>query len=276
VTRRLALATALLLALATPALAADTAISPKAITSVDAFGGMQVWDVPAGGAWTLYVSSNGVRRVPVKRSSRPFEADLGARLGGGVVAVYSRCRAGRGCRIYRYDFKRKRERREPGSHRRGCREGHASTWRGALVFVRSGRARCRPGVYLRAPGRHAHARRIATLRAVATDTRGRLVLWQDRSRVGKLGFGGEQVVLSNGGSLVGVDGGTIYFHESRAGSRSVLIRISERGQSREEAELSGQRRFAGSAAVDGRRYFYRLAGRSGRLYEADPFPFPGV
>ncbi len=232
--------------------------------------------MPAGGAWRLYASSNGVRRLPVKRSARPFEADLGARLGGGVVAVYSRCRTKRSCAIYSYDFKRKRERREPNSHRRGCREGHASSWRGALVFVRSGRARCRPGIYLRGAGRHARARRIAKLRATATDVRGRLVLWQDKSRVGKLGFGGEQAVLSSAGSLAGLDGGTIYFNESRAGSRSVLIRISERGQSREEVELSGQRRYPGSPAVDGRRYFYRLSGRSGRLYEADPFPFPGV
>jgi hypothetical protein len=276
VTARVALAAALLLAFAAPASAADHALSSRAVTSVDAFGGRQVWDVPARGGWRLYSSSGAVRALPVKRSTRPFEADLGARLGGGIVAVYTRCRARRGCAIYRYDFTRKRERREPNSHRRGCHERHASSWRGALVFVRSGRARCRPGIYLRGARPHARARRIAKLRATATDVRGRLVLWQDKTRVGKLGFGGEQAVLSSAGSLVGLDGGTIYFHESRAGARSVLIRISERGQSREEAELAGQRRYAGSAAVDGRRYFYRLRGRAGRLFEADPFPFPGV
>jgi hypothetical protein len=118
---------------------------------------------------------------------------------------------------------------------------------------------------------------MSKLHATATDVRGRLVLWQDRTRVGKLALGGEQVVLSQASpQLVGLDGGTIYWHEARAGNRSVLIRISERGKSREEAELSAQRRYPGSAAVDGRRYFYRLAGGSGRLFEADPFPFPGV
>jgi hypothetical protein len=280
---RASLAAALVLAFPAPALAADHALSSRAVTSVDAFGGRQLWDVPGRGGWRLYSSSGAVHALPVERSTRPFEADLGARLGGGIVAVYTRCRANRGCSIYRYDFTRKRERRERGSHRRGCRERHASSWRGALVFVRSGRARCKPGIYLRGAARHARARRIAKLRATATDVRGRLVLWQDRTRVGKLGFGGEQAVLSTAGgqgprsvSLVGLDGGTIYFHESRDPSRSILVRVSERGQSREEAELAGQRRFPGSAAVDGRRYFYRLGGRAGRLFEADPFPFPGV
>jgi hypothetical protein len=277
VRRWIALAAGLLsLGGAAPATAADHAISSHSVTSVDAFGGMQVWDVPSGGRWRLYSSSKSVAAVPVKRSARPFDADLGARLGGGVATVYRRCRTSHACAIYRFDFKSKRERRERRIHRRGCSEGKPATWRGQLAFVRSGGRGCKPGIYVRGSGKGARPRRLSKVHATALDLRARIVLWQDATRIGLVSFSGKQTILATGKvTLVGFDSTKDYWLEAR-GTRSVLVRLTNNRQSREEAELSAQRRYPGSAAVDGRRYFYRLAGSSGRLFEADPFPFPGV
>ena len=273
--RRLAAPVACLLlplALAAPA-AADTAITSKSVTSVAAFGGFQVWDVPSKGRWRLYRSSRSVAALPVKRSRRPFDADVGARLGGGIAAVYRRCKTRRSCAIYRYDFRRGRERREPNTHRRGCSEGRPSTWRGQVAFVRSGAARCKPGIYIRGSGKGARPRRLAKVRAGATDLRARIVLWQDATRVGLVSFSGKLTVLATGRpTLVGFEGTKDYWLEAR-GTRNVLVRLTHDRQSREEVELPF---FPGSAAVDSGRFFYRLPGASGRLFEEDPFPFPDV
>ncbi len=283
---------------ASPA-SADVPLGPRAATSIDAYAGVQVWDEPRGGedTWRLYRRIGGVTRaVPVRRSEQPFEADLGPRRGGGVIAVYQRCTTDERCAIYSYDFARARERREARVHRKGCEEAHPSYWRGTVAFVRLGR-RCRPGLYVRGAGRKARARRISKLRARATDLRGRLLLWGDSdecvgsqtcaeapitTRVGALAFSGRRRTLarSRDVSLVGYDGPYAYLLERQgeatptSSPRSFLVRVSLTTGTRTAVELSGQQRFAASAAVDGGRFFYTL-GAPGRPFEASVFPFAG-
>ncbi len=63
--------------------------------------------------------SGAVAPAPVPARAVPFDVELGPRAGGGLIAVYSRCRVeprldprdmlplpatGRGCRLYRYDI----------------------------------------------------------------------------------------------------------------------------------------------------------------------------
>ncbi|MDQ4048444.1 MAG: hypothetical protein M3131_03555, partial [Actinomycetota bacterium] len=223
----------------------DVQLSPRAATSIDALGGVQVWDEPSRGedTWRLYRRVNGASRpVAVRRAEQPFEADLGPRRGGGVVAVYQRCATDERCAIYSYDFKRGRERREPRVHRKGCEESHPSYWRGTVAFVRLGR-RCRPGIYVRGAGRRARARRISKLLPSATDLRERLVLWQDSdecggsqtcaeapiaTRAGTLTFAGRSRTLTRATEspsmesrevrLVGLDGPYAYLLERRGES----------------------------------------------------------
>ncbi|MEJ7785146.1 MAG: hypothetical protein WKF96_10115 [Solirubrobacteraceae bacterium] len=139
---------------------------------VDHFKGVTVWSerVPGpGGAEQqrhfLTTSIGGVRvRLPIEpRLGVPFDADLGPDADGNVVAVYSRCRveptdgrvtetvsgrvpasadptpaysAGRGCDLFRFDFKSGRETRIAGASTSGASEMLPSIWEGRIAFVR--------------------------------------------------------------------------------------------------------------------------------------------
>lgn len=84
--------------------------------------------------------------APVPPRTVPFDVQLGPRAGGGLIAVYSRCRVeprldprdvlpapatGRGCRLYRYDIGSQSERAIPGSGSRFL----PSVWHGELAFA---------------------------------------------------------------------------------------------------------------------------------------------
>ena len=110
--------------------------------------------------------------APVPPRAVPFDVELGPRAGGGLIAVYSRCRmeprldprdrlplpaTGRGCRLYRYDVGSRREHAIPGSGSRFL----PSVWNGELAFaeLQPGGA---PALYLGSlSGRRAARRLVA-------------------------------------------------------------------------------------------------------------------
>ena len=133
---------------------------PKA-TAISAYGGRMVWsrfesNCPdrscRGGAYRLVTRYRGrTATVPVRARSIPFDADLGPAQGGGISAVYSRCRSepeptdvfdnglpamthGVGCRIFRYDFRHRRE-RPIHTGRVSASAVLPSLWRGRLAFA---------------------------------------------------------------------------------------------------------------------------------------------
>lgn len=112
-----------------------------------------------------------VKRLRSRTAANIKDLDLGSDKRGRTVLVFSRCgdllRAST-CKLFQYDFRRRRTLRLHGVSRRGCEEAGPSISRGTLVFVRRGsRRRCRPGIYAKRPGRR--GRRIALRRAGSTD-----------------------------------------------------------------------------------------------------------
>lgn len=117
---------------------------------------------------------NRVRTLAVRGRSVPFDVDLGPGEDGTQVAVYSRCRvetgvfpglstpnyaAGRGCRIFRYDFATKREARVAGTHERGASEYLPTIWRTLVAWAR--RTESRPTRSFTPPPRHTlYSRRL--------------------------------------------------------------------------------------------------------------------
>ena len=142
---------------------------------VSLVGGSPVWSRfdRASGRYALVTGAG--RRLPVATRKAPFDVDVGTGPHGRTWATYSRCRrepvtargrmgmpvwsTGRGCRLYAYDFTRKREQRLrlPGNA-------------GASLFL--------PSV---AGGRIAYARRRGSGRPAVVvqrlDGRGRAVRW---------------------------------------------------------------------------------------------------
>lgn len=103
---------------------------------------------PAHGDYRLMLRgpSGVITAAPVPPRQVPFDVQLGPRAGGGLIAVYSRCRVeprldphdmlplpatGRGCRLYRYDIGSAGERAIPGSGSRFL----PSVWKGELAFA---------------------------------------------------------------------------------------------------------------------------------------------
>ncbi|HLM85115.1 MAG TPA: hypothetical protein VK272_02885 [Solirubrobacteraceae bacterium] len=103
---------------------------------------------PAGRDYRLILRGPGgaAKAAPVPPRPVPFDVELGPRAGGGLIAVYSRCRVeprldprdslalpatGRGCRLYRYNIGATGEQAIPGSGSRFL----PSVWNGELAFV---------------------------------------------------------------------------------------------------------------------------------------------
>ena len=108
--------------------------------------------------------------VPVPPRRVPFDVELGPRVGGGLIAVYSRCRieprldprdmlplpaTGRGCRVYRYDIGSPGEHAIPGSGSRFL----PSVWNGELAFAKLA-PDGRPAVYVGSLNGRAAPRRL--------------------------------------------------------------------------------------------------------------------
>jgi hypothetical protein len=178
--RPVALSLATVAAAIAPSVAvADSDIShdPTA-TGVSAFGGALVWSrkTTSGRHRLVQLVDGAVRDAPVAPAAHPFQADLGPGRRGGVVAVYSRCRANLGaCDVFQLDLESGVERRVPAASRHACSETAPSVWKGTLAFAREGR--CRAGLYMKRPG--TRAIRLARIGpdtdTAQTDIRGRTV-----------------------------------------------------------------------------------------------------
>ncbi len=113
-------------------------------TEVVTFRGVTVWSSFREGRYRLVAQRDGKTRVLRLRSrSVPFDVDLGPDRRDRVVAVYSRCaeevrasRIARGCDLYRYDFRSRREVRLASTARRGHSETSPSIWRSRVAFAR--------------------------------------------------------------------------------------------------------------------------------------------
>ena len=120
---------------------------------LSAFGGAVAWSSYDSGTkrFRLEVRRGGRNRLlPIPGRKVPFDVDLGPGRGGGLSAVYSRCRdeggfgpeavptalAVRGCDLFEYDFRSRRERRRSETARRGFDEVLPTIWRGRIAFAR--------------------------------------------------------------------------------------------------------------------------------------------
>ena len=158
---------------------ADTRLDgPYAPSKVASYGGVTAWSrwFPQERVWRLVYDTNTSGRsqvVPVGGRSVPFDVDVGPGEDGGVVAVYSRCTTeprfrastrplpawatGRGCDLYRFDFRDAAETRIAGASTAANSEVLPTIWRGRLGFVRVYDGR--PYVYVRAIGAQSPSRR---------------------------------------------------------------------------------------------------------------------
>jgi hypothetical protein len=145
------------LATAAPAAAAERVIGRAARpTAVSAHGGLAVWSGWSERAQRYRLvawSRGGGRRVlPVRGQRVPFDADVGPGPSGRPVVVYSRCRrppdlgrsstelptyvSGRGCDLYLYDPRTRREREIAARSLPGTSEMLPSVWGKRIAFAR--------------------------------------------------------------------------------------------------------------------------------------------
>lgn len=134
---------------------ADTTIAEEAgATPVDAHRGVIAWSSydPATETYRPSLRRDGaVRRLAIRPRTVPFDIDLGPDHSGRTVAVYSRCaeepRArgfarrplltyARGCDVYGYSLRTRREFRVRGAATPGWSEYHPTVWGSTIVFVR--------------------------------------------------------------------------------------------------------------------------------------------
>ncbi|MBA3748051.1 MAG: hypothetical protein H0W96_11265 [Solirubrobacterales bacterium] len=157
--------------LASPPANADSVIAADATAqNVSAFGTTRAWSRRAAdGTYRLVVM--GASRVPadapVRRSSIPFDPDVGPTMRGTQYIVFIRCSSpvtGRGCDIYGYDVSRRTARKLTAVSDPSRSEGAPSYFKGAIAFVRNG---SRHGLYVAAAGHR--PRRVATSSSHETD-----------------------------------------------------------------------------------------------------------
>ena len=172
------------LLLAAAALAGGAAPARADVQLTDAPGAEGVESVPGVVMWSRDDPSKSGRTLVAKVGDAPpadlpvpplgvDDSRLGVTSGGRVLAFYSRCRDGRRCDIWQYDFATGTERRVRRTSQPRTSETHPSYDRGALAFARDGR---RPGLYLLRPGARRPVRIAKDVpRATAVDQRRRLV-----------------------------------------------------------------------------------------------------
>lgn len=140
-----------------------------------------------------------VQKLPVRTRRIAFDADLGPGPDGRLNAVYSRCSNEkeqqvaaspaqevlnrRGCRLWRFDFGRRRETRIDTSTPRGASDFRPTIWRGRVAFGRLSSGSGVPRLYARS-GSKGPVRRVrkprTRLSGAATIYLARLDLRDDR------------------------------------------------------------------------------------------------
>ena len=113
-------------------------------TPIAAHGGVVAWSDYDGAAkrYRLVIRVGGASSpAPVADSVKPFDVSLGPDARGRVVALYSRCRRpDRGCDIYRYDIRARRERKLSSVSSSTHDEAWPVQWRDRIAFVRRARS----------------------------------------------------------------------------------------------------------------------------------------
>lgn len=160
-------------ALAPASAAADdvTATIPAAAAArnLSGYGGTLAWSqLAADGSSHLVVKVGALApaEAPIRSFAAPVDPDVGPRPGGGApVVVYARCATPARCDVYRYDPSTAKETKVTAVSKAATSESAPSTWKGAILFARSGgRA---PGAYLYRPGNG--TRRLDAKVPAATD-----------------------------------------------------------------------------------------------------------
>ncbi|HUR85192.1 MAG TPA: hypothetical protein VMY78_07595 [Solirubrobacteraceae bacterium] len=118
-------------------------------TPISAYGGAVAWSAydAASGRYALVIRQRETTTAArVASARRPFDVSLGPDAAGRVVALYTRCRTPtRGCDVYRYDLRARRERRLSAISSPVFDEAWPAQWRGRVAFVRRARAHVKDG-----------------------------------------------------------------------------------------------------------------------------------
>jgi hypothetical protein len=144
------LAAAATLLCAAPAGADDAVADLAADTPLSAYGGALAWsDYDAASERYALVIRQGeaTAAAPIAKARRAFDVSLGPDARGRVVALYTRCRvarrgraAERGCDVYRYDLRTRRESKLASVSSPKLDEAWPAQWRGRIAFARRARA----------------------------------------------------------------------------------------------------------------------------------------
>lgn len=135
---------------APPVAVADDAVADLVReTPISAYGGAVAWSAydAASGRYALVIHQRAATTAArMATARRPFDVSLGPDAAGRVVALYTRCRAAtRGCDVYRYDLRARRERRLAAVSSPVFDEAWPAQWRGRIAFVRRARAHVKDG-----------------------------------------------------------------------------------------------------------------------------------
>ena len=126
--------------------AADDVVADLARdTPIAAYGGALAWsayDASANRFALVILEGDTTAAAPVATARRAFDVSLGPDARGRVVALYTRCRsATRGCDVYRYDLRSRRERKLASVSSPSRDEAWPAQWRDRVTFARRARTR---------------------------------------------------------------------------------------------------------------------------------------
>ncbi|HEV7804593.1 MAG TPA: hypothetical protein VGO80_02130 [Solirubrobacteraceae bacterium] len=128
---------------AAPAHADDLVADLERDTPISAYGGALAWSgYDAATQRYALMIRRGEVTAPARAATarRPFDVSLGPDQRGRVVALYTRCRtATRGCDVYRYDLRTRRERKLASVSSPSQDEAWPAQWRGRVTFARRAR-----------------------------------------------------------------------------------------------------------------------------------------
>jgi hypothetical protein len=136
----------ILAALAAPgAASADDAVAELTRdTPVAAYGGAVAWSAydAASQRYALVIRQGDTTApAPIRTARTAFDVSLGPDARGRVVALYTRCRtATRGCDVYRYDLRARREGKVAAVSSPSFDEAWPAQWGGQITFARRARA----------------------------------------------------------------------------------------------------------------------------------------
>ncbi len=114
-------------------------------TPISAYGGALAWSTydPATQRYSLTIrQGDGTAPARAATATHAFDVSLGPDSRGRVVALYTRCRiATRGCDVYRYDLRTRRESMLRTVSSPSFDEAWPAQWRGRIAFARRARTR---------------------------------------------------------------------------------------------------------------------------------------